>query len=223
MMFRSLVIAVLVLLELTVGQISTSDCGQLEPISDDEVELIEKKDNDFDQMILSNVARPVKRPAGKKMSGLYYDQYRNGSIVVVEEPLTGCHANSPGTGISFTQLAKVNLYVQYLQYPEWYLDYKKCCPASQNYGCRSVKKLMPCFYHYIKPGIRAWCCPLERIKISNCNCGKCAIFCPDCLYSGQCQRRYKYTKFAAGCDVRWWGTIVNFAMYLPTSCYCRQV
>ncbi|XP_059158801.1 uncharacterized protein LOC131942858 [Physella acuta] len=218
-MFTSLVITVLVLLELTVGQDLTANCSQLEPRTNGEVEFGEKKDFEFDNDILSTDARPSKAPSQKKVSSLYYDQYRKGTIATYEEPILSCQDTVARNGSGFTRLAEVNLYVQYLQLSTWPIGYKKCCPASQNYGCRSVKTLMPCFSSNIF-GVRAWCCPLQRIEVSICNCCKCTILCKECSYTGQCERRYTYTKFAAVCYIKWWKWIVHFARYLPTSCYC---
>ncbi|XP_059151144.1 uncharacterized protein LOC131937607 [Physella acuta] len=217
-MLGSVFIFVLALLELTAAQI-TANCAQLEPISVGEVEFVEKKDDDFDQVILSSVARPSTSPTQTEAASLYYDSFKAGTIVPVVEPLSGCQGDTGTPG--FTQLAEVNLYVRYLLYQDWYINYIKCCPASQNYGCRGVKTPHPCFYTSIK-GMFAWCCPLQRVAITNCNCGKCLMFCNDCFYLGQCKRRYTYTKFAAVCFIRWWGTVINVASYLPTSCYCRQ-
>ncbi|XP_059171310.1 uncharacterized protein LOC131952580 [Physella acuta] len=219
-MFRSLVILVLVLPELTIGQILTANCGQLEPKSDGEVEFFEQKDYEFDQTLLSSEARPLQQPVQSKVASLYYDQYKRGTIATVEEPLAGCQGNGSG----FTRLAEVNLYVRYFQFADWAAKILKCCPAYQNFGCRSVYAPIGCGYYEVH-GMKAWCCPLQWINIAQyCNCRKCAIICPDCFYTGVCLRRFTYTKFAAVCYINWWWTtIVHFARYLPTSCYCRQV
>ena len=51
----------------------------------------------------------------------------------------------------------------------------RCCPRSQNYGCRSYRRRLPCHSHYVN-GVREWCCPFSLgnffrpIYIFNCNC-----------------------------------------------------
>ncbi|XP_059171287.1 uncharacterized protein LOC131952572 [Physella acuta] len=218
-MFRSLVIFVLVLHELTVGQNFNTTNEQLEPISDGEVEYGEKSDAAFDEVLLSLDGRPVKLPKKAKIESLYSRQYRAGSIDTYEESRSRCERGNYSAIKDVTRLADVNLYVQFLQYQDWYGDYKKCCPASQNYGCRSVKRLLPCFRSYVTKF--AWCCPLERIAVVSCNCGKCGRFDNYCFYIGQCQRRFTYTRYAAVCYDTWWRTVMYFVSYLPTSCYCR--
>ncbi|XP_059171417.1 uncharacterized protein LOC131952670 [Physella acuta] len=124
-MFRSLCITVLVLLAMTSAQNSTADGGQQEPISEGEVELVESKDNEFDQGLFSRVDRPTELPSQDRVASLYNEQYKAGTIATVEEPTSGCQGDTARTGSEVTQLAEVNLYVQYLLYQDWYMDYKK--------------------------------------------------------------------------------------------------
>ncbi|XP_059171274.1 uncharacterized protein LOC131952565 [Physella acuta] len=220
-MRRSIVILVMVLLKQTATQILPTDCNQLEPISVNEVEFVQKKDDDFDQGITSSAARPARNPVQATVAKMYADGVRAGTIGSIVEPVSGCQNDTGSTGS--TQLADVNLYVRYLTFVDWSpIDFKKCCPASQNYGCRSTNTIMPCFYYPVN-GLLTWCCPLQRISIANCNCWKCGIFCKDCFYVGQCQRRYNFVKFAAVCYTKFWSTIYFFTRYLPTSCYCKQI
>ncbi|RUS86348.1 hypothetical protein EGW08_005866, partial [Elysia chlorotica] len=98
-------------------------------------------------------------------------------------------------------------------------------PRSQNYGCRSIRRPLPCHSHLVN-GVREWCCPFypgyPSLYIANCNCSECAIFSSTCVQKGTCQRRYSWKYYYAICyRNNYWGTIRKMSRFLPTSCYCR--
>jgi hypothetical protein len=120
-----------------------------------------------------------------------------------------------------SDLADVNPYVAYLQSP--YLVSYRCCPRKQNYGCRSIKRRLPCYYDYsFKP--RAVCCPVYpswAIYAAYCNCNKCAVLTPYCASVGRCLRRYAIREITYICFTNPHWVLKKTKRAVPTSCYCR--
>ncbi|XP_059171263.1 uncharacterized protein LOC131952555 [Physella acuta] len=217
-MIKSL--GVLALLLWTSGLVAAQDFTPDDLLADGEVVLGEKADSDFDNSITPKDDQPREQPNEDEVKRLYTQQYEKGTIDTVADPVSGCPASDDGTVGDLTLPADESVYWQFLQYTEWYKDYKFCCPATQKYQCQNgVLTYMPCFSTYYKKS-KVWCCPIGKIPIANCNCSKCSVLKEDCVYTGTCRRVYRLQTFTAVCYDTWWGYILKFKKYLPSRCYC---
>lgn len=171
----------------------------------------EASDQAFDETILSTQNRPASLPTQSQVTEAFAKFKLQLDVGIIKTDVT--------------LVSSINLYAKYYQRSLWYGGQKKCCPRTQSYGCRSIRRPLPCHYHRVL-GKAEWCCPFypsyPTLYIANCNCQQCSIFTPTCVRQGTCRRRNSYRFYYAICyRAGSWATIRRMRKLVPTSCYCR--